>query len=66
MATELQRLYEGDFYAWTAHQAGEPRRLKGLRLDTGLDLDLEHVAEEVDGLGSEVLAGLMSHCTVLV
>lgn len=44
MATRPEQLYQGDFYAWTRHQAGALRRLTSLRLSTGLDL--VHLAEE--------------------
>jgi hypothetical protein len=43
-------LYETDFYAWTRHQARALRRLKELRLNAEFDLD--HVAEEIEDLGS--------------
>ena len=43
--------YEDDFYAWTRHQASALRRLADQRW-TG-PLDLLHLAEEVEGLGSE-------------
>lgn len=45
-------LYETDFYAWTRHQARALRRLRELRPNTELDLD--HVAEEIEDLGSAV------------
>ena len=50
MATRPDELYEEDFYAWTRRQARELRRLEALRLDVGLDLD--HVAEEIEDLGT--------------
>ncbi len=46
-------LYEEDIYAWSQHQA---RVLRGLaRTGLGLpnDLDLEHVAEEIEDVGNE-------------
>jgi hypothetical protein len=48
MATKL---YETDFVAWTKEQAAELRRLRDVRLNSGLDLD--QLAEEVKDLGSE-------------
>lgn len=42
-------LYEADFYAWTRQQARALRRLKELRPNAELDLD--HVAEEIEDLG---------------
>jgi hypothetical protein len=49
MATELERLYETDFLAWTQQQARALRELKSSRLN--LPLDLDHLAEEVEDLG---------------
>jgi hypothetical protein len=43
-------LYDTDFYAWTRRQATELRRLKELRLN--IDLDLDHVVEEIEDLGT--------------
>ena len=50
MAANLDALYETDFYAWTRRQAQELRRLKELRLN--VELDLDHVAEEIEDLGT--------------
>lgn len=58
MATDPAALYETDFYAWTRRQAAQLRRLKALRLNTELDLD--HVAEEIEDLGSAVRSGVRS------
>jgi hypothetical protein len=44
-------LYDTDFHAWTHEQAAKLRRLAGAR--SNVDLDLEHLAEEVEDLGSE-------------
>jgi hypothetical protein len=57
-------LYERDFYAWTRQQARELRRLKSLRLNTGLDLD--HLAEEVRDLGNEQLFAIQSQTERLI
>jgi hypothetical protein len=59
MATEPATLYDRDFYAWTRHQALELRRLKDLRLNA--DLDLDHVAEEIEDLGTSVRDSCRSH-----
>ena len=65
MATRTpSSLYDDDFYAWTRHQARALRRLKAMRLNTGLDLD--HLAEEVRDLGSEQLFAIQSHCERLI
>ena len=64
MTTSPATLYETDFYAWTRHQARELRRLKELRLN--VELDLDHVAEEIGDLGSAVRKSVRSQvCRVL-
>ena len=48
-------LYDEDIYAWSQHQARVLRALyqagTGARLPN--DLDLEHIAEEIEDLGNE-------------
>jgi hypothetical protein len=44
-------LYDADFVAWTGHQAAALRRLADLRINLGQDLDLGHLAEEIEDLG---------------
>lgn len=51
MATRAERLYKQDFYAWTRDQAAALRRLADERWNG--PLDLVHLAEEVEDLGSE-------------
>jgi Domain of unknown function DUF29 len=51
MATRAEQLYEEDFYAWTRDQAKALRRLADERWNG--PLDLLHLAEEVEDLGSE-------------
>lgn len=51
-------LYETDFYAWTRRQARELRRLKQLRLN--VELDLDHVAEEIEDLGGTLRKSVRS------
>jgi DNA-binding PucR family transcriptional regulator len=51
MATRPEQLYKDDFYAWTRDQAQALRRLAEQRWNG--PLDLEHLAEEVEDLGSE-------------
>ena len=46
-------LYDEDFYAWSLHQARVLRGLAGAGLRLPNDLDLEHVAEEIEDLGNE-------------
>jgi hypothetical protein len=45
-------LYEEDFYAWTQQQAQALRRL---RVGDN-DLDIEHIAEEIEDLGRAISA----------
>jgi regulator of protease activity HflC (stomatin/prohibitin superfamily) len=51
MATRPEQLYKNDFHAWTRDQAQALRRLAAERWNG--PLDLEHLAEEVESLGSE-------------
>jgi hypothetical protein len=46
-------LYDEDFYAWSLHQAMLLRSLAGANVHLPNDLDLEHVAEEIEDLGNE-------------
>ena len=46
--------YDEDSYAWSERRATVPRRLSS-RLDLPNDLDLEHIAEEVEDLGKSEL-----------
>ncbi|HEV7264856.1 MAG TPA: DUF29 domain-containing protein [Falsiroseomonas sp.] len=50
---DLPALYDDDLHAWALHQAAVLRRLKASRLPLPNDLDLEHVAEEIEDLGNE-------------
>lgn len=52
------RLYETDWYAWTREQAATLRRMAETRVDTELDLD--HLAEEIEALGRSEAAALES------
>jgi Domain of unknown function DUF29 len=47
-----ETLYDEDFYAWTQQQAALLRRLP----PAGNELDLEHIAEEIEDLGRGSLA----------
>ena len=46
-------LYDEDIYAWSQHQARVLRGLAGSGLRLHNDLDLEHVAEEIEDVGNE-------------
>ncbi len=45
--------YDEDFYAWTREQAAALRHLAAMRPNLPVELDLENLAEEVEGLGRE-------------
>jgi uncharacterized protein DUF29 len=46
-------LYEEDIYAWSQHQAAVLRRMAADPAALPNDLDLEHVAEEIEEVGNE-------------
>ena len=46
-------LYEEDIYAWSQHQAAVLRRMAANPAALPNDLDLEHVAEEIEEVGNE-------------
>jgi hypothetical protein len=50
MAIRLEELYEQDFYLWTQRQAQALRHLAETR--PNIDLDLPHLIEEVEDLGT--------------
>ncbi len=64
MATRKTELYEDDFYAWSREQAAALRRLSAERWNG--PLDLEHLAEEVEELGSDVRNAARSHLRRLI
>ena len=51
MATKPAELYEEDFFAWTRDQATALRRMAKDRWNG--PLDLEHLAEEIEDVGSD-------------
>jgi DNA-binding PucR family transcriptional regulator len=51
MASKTAELYEEDFFAWTRDQAAALRRMAEQRWNG--PLDLEHLAEEIEDVGSE-------------
>jgi DNA-binding PucR family transcriptional regulator len=53
-----ETLYDEDFYAWTQQQAALLRRLRPV----GNELDLEHIAEEIEDLGRSDLRAARSLC----
>ena len=53
-------LYDTDFYAWTQQQAA---LLDGKHFDA---LDLEHLVEEIEGLGSSIEDSMESYWVVLL
>ena len=57
-----ESLYEQDFYAWTQQQAELLRRLPPF----GNDLDLEHIAEEIEDLGRSDLRAARSLCQHII
>ncbi len=64
MATKLKPpaggLYRADFYAWARDQA---EALRAGRLD---ELDLEHLAEEVEGLAIAVRSAVRSRTRTII
>ncbi len=54
------KLYDRDFYAWTTEQA---ELLRAGRLG---DMDLEHIAEEIESMGRSEKRELISRLTVLL
>ena len=51
-------LYEEDIYAWSQHQAAVLRRMAANPAALPNDLDLEHVAEEIEEVGNEQRFGV--------
>ena len=58
MTVTADLLYEEDFYAWTQWQADLLRRLP----DISNELDVEHIAEEIEDLGRSDLRAAQSFC----
>ena len=55
-------LYDEDFYAWTQHQTALLRRLS----PAGNELDLEHIAEEIEDLGRSDLRAARLLCQHII
>jgi Domain of unknown function DUF29 len=62
MVVSPESLYEEDFYAWTQQQAELLRRLPAV----GNEIDLEHVAEEIEDLGRSDLRAAQSLCEHII
>jgi hypothetical protein len=60
MAPTTKALYDTDFVEWTAHTSV---LLRGGRLD---DVDLQHVAEEIEDLGKNDQHTVLSHLSKLL
>jgi hypothetical protein len=52
--------YDEDFYAWTQRQAKLLRTLNGLRSELPKELDVDHLAEEIEDLGKAELRSVTS------
>jgi hypothetical protein len=62
MTTAAELLYEDDFYAWTQQQAALLRRLPAI----SNELDVEHIAEEIEDLGRSDLRTAQSLCEHII
>src|SRR5215472_15172775 len=62
MALSTVSLYEEDFYAWTQQQAELLRRMPMV----GNEIDLEHIAEEIEDLGRSDLRAAQSLCEHII
>jgi len=58
------RLYETDFYEWTQEQAAKLRKLQAERAN--LDLDFEHLAEEIESVGGSDKKEVKSRLTTIL
>jgi Domain of unknown function DUF29 len=57
--SDTNTLYDADFFAWTKQQAKALRAAAPAR--SNLQLDWEHLAEEIEGLGASERSALGSH-----
>ena len=62
MNASPESLYEEDFYTWTQQQAELLRRLPAV----GNEIDLEHIAEEIEDLGGSDLRAARSLCQHII
>ncbi|HET6468079.1 MAG TPA: DUF29 domain-containing protein, partial [Geminicoccaceae bacterium] len=58
--------HEADFYAWTQAQAAALRKLASLRPNVGAEIDWEHVAEELELMGTSERAEIESRLQVVL
>ncbi len=58
--------YNDDIYAWSQEQAAALRRLAETRRDLPNELDLEHVAEEIEDVGKAELRTVESFLELLL
>lgn len=64
MATQLEDLYERDVVAWTRDQAAALRLLAEQRWNG--PLDLLHLADEIESVGSEIQLGVESQVSRVI
>ncbi len=60
----MASLYDTDFYAWTQSQAERLRSLQAERAN--IDLDLEHIAEEIESVGRSDRREVASRLTTIL
>ena len=60
-AMDRSSLYDDDIYAWAQQQADVLRRLAATGRDLPNDLDLEHVAEEIEDVGKAEFNASQNH-----
>lgn len=60
MVKNIRTEYEEDFYAWTIHNA------KLLREGKLSEIDIEHIAEEIESMGKSEKRELISRLAVLI
>lgn len=60
----MASLYDTDFYAWTQEQSAKLRALLTER--TNLDLDIEHLVEEIDGMAGSDRKELVNRLAIIL
>jgi len=56
--------YDSDFHAWTVEQSAALRRLASV--PAASDVDIEHVAEEIEDLGKSDVRALLSEVALVI